>query len=72
LSDHLLLLWSRSIMQINLLRIELGIFRLGLDFLYHRNHSNSLPIVFLDIDINTLFLFLLYMLVEYVFKIIGV
>ena len=71
-SNYLLFLWSRYILQVDLLRFKFGNLRLGLHLLYDRYDSDSLPVIFFNIDINTLFLFLLYMLIEYVFEIIGV
>lgn len=59
-------------MQVNLFRVEFGNSWLILHLLYDRDDSDSLPVIFFNIDINTLFLFFLYMLIEYVFKIIGV
>lgn len=41
-------------------------------FLKHRNHADPFPIIFFNIDINTLFLFFLDMFIEYVLEVIGV
>ena len=71
-SNYLLFLWSWCVLQVDLLRFKFCYLRLGLHLLYDRYDSNSLPVIFFNIDINTLFLFLLYMLIEYVFEIIGV